>query len=200
VGEETTNRYFDELTRGLASGSISRRKALKLMGAALLGGTLASIPGIAWGAKLKPGGARCKRNEQCASGQCVDGVCAAVACGACPEQCVCVTDLRTGDQTCIQDSFRVEPRCNACRRGEVCVASSNPGQVGCGAPCLITPCGVCPEPCGCETEFFSRDQVCVQEGIRIEQGDCNTACDLLGGEVCVDTGTVGEVGCVAPCP
>jgi hypothetical protein len=43
VSEETTNRYFDEL----ASGSISRRRALRLMGAALVGGLLASMPGIA---------------------------------------------------------------------------------------------------------------------------------------------------------
>jgi hypothetical protein len=43
VGEETTNRYFDELASGLASGSISRGKALRLMGAALVGGTLAFI-------------------------------------------------------------------------------------------------------------------------------------------------------------
>jgi hypothetical protein len=134
VSEQTTNRYFDELASGLASGSISRGKALKLMGAALLGGTLASIPGIAW-AKLKPDGAKCKRNEQCASGQCVDGVCGGGACAVCPEPCVCVTDLRTGAQACIQDAVRIEPRCNACLRGEVCVASSNPGEVGCGAPC-----------------------------------------------------------------
>jgi hypothetical protein len=37
---------FDELARGLASGSVSRRKALGLMGAALVGGVLASIPGV----------------------------------------------------------------------------------------------------------------------------------------------------------
>src|SRR5215218_4195563 len=134
VSQETSNRYFDELASGLASGSISRGKALKLMGAALVGGTLASIPGTAW-AKLKPGGARCKRNEQCASGQCVDGVCAAAACGACPEPCVCVTDLRTGAQACGQDAGRVEADCNACFEGEVCVASSNPGEVLCVAPC-----------------------------------------------------------------
>jgi hypothetical protein len=46
MSEETSNRYFDELTSGLASGSLSRRKALRLMGAALIGGALASIPGI----------------------------------------------------------------------------------------------------------------------------------------------------------
>jgi hypothetical protein len=69
VGQETTNRYFDELASGLASGSISRGKALKLMGAALLGGTLASIPGLACAKPHKPDGAKCKRNKQCASGQ-----------------------------------------------------------------------------------------------------------------------------------
>jgi len=42
VSQETANRTFDELTRGLASGTLSRSKALKLMGAAILGGTLAA--------------------------------------------------------------------------------------------------------------------------------------------------------------
>ena len=197
MGQETSNRTFDELASGLASGTLSRGKALRLMGAAILGGTLASIPGIAWGAKLKPGGARCKRNEQCASGQCVDGVCAATACGACPEPCVCGTDLRTGDQACGQNAVRFEPRCSACLKGEVCVASSNPGQVGCVAPCPITPCGVCPEPCVCGTDLRTGDQTCVQDSFRVE-ADCN-AC-LEGEEVCVASSNPGQVGCVAPCP
>jgi hypothetical protein len=38
---------LDSLARDLANGSISRRKALRLMGGVLLGGTLASIPGVA---------------------------------------------------------------------------------------------------------------------------------------------------------
>jgi Dictyostelium (slime mold) repeat len=105
-----------------------------------LGGTLASIPGIAWGAKLKPDGAKCKRNKQCASGQCVDRVCGGGACAVCPEPCVCETDLRTGDQACIGAEVRVEPRCNACIEGEVCVASSNPGEVGCVATCATPRC------------------------------------------------------------
>jgi hypothetical protein len=195
VARETRERSFDELARGVASGTLSRSKALKLMGAALLGGTLASIPGIAW-AKLKPVGAKCQRNEQCASGQCVDGVCGGGACAVCPEPCVCVTDLRTGAQACIQDAVRIEPRCNACLRGEVCVASSNPGEVGCGAPCPITACGVCPEPCICVTDLRTGAQACGQDFARIE-ADCN-AC--LEGEVCVASSNPGEVGCVAPCP
>src|SRR5918993_5331351 len=38
---------LDELSKGLASGTLSRGKALRLMGAALVGGALASIPGVA---------------------------------------------------------------------------------------------------------------------------------------------------------
>lgn len=47
--ELTEERSFDELTRGLASGTISRGRALKLVGAAFLGGALSifSMPGEA---------------------------------------------------------------------------------------------------------------------------------------------------------
>jgi hypothetical protein len=38
---------LDNVARGLASGTISRREAVRLMGAALLGGALASVPGLA---------------------------------------------------------------------------------------------------------------------------------------------------------
>jgi hypothetical protein len=51
VGATTQQRSLDELAKGLASGTISRRKALRLMGVALVGGALASIPGIAWAAE-----------------------------------------------------------------------------------------------------------------------------------------------------
>jgi hypothetical protein len=38
---------FDELAKGLANGTISRRQALRWMGGTLVGGVLASIPGVA---------------------------------------------------------------------------------------------------------------------------------------------------------
>jgi len=38
---------FDELAKRLASGEVSRGQALRMMGAALVGGALASVPGIA---------------------------------------------------------------------------------------------------------------------------------------------------------
>ncbi len=54
MSEETNGRSFDELAKGLASGEVSRRKALRLMGAALAGGTLASLVGI--GEACRPSG------------------------------------------------------------------------------------------------------------------------------------------------
>ncbi len=45
-----TNREgsFYELAKGLASCNFSRGQALRIMGAALVGGALASFPGAAW--------------------------------------------------------------------------------------------------------------------------------------------------------
>ena len=54
---EAGERTFDELAIGLSNGSLSRGKALRLMGTAIIGGVLASIPGIAEAAPpRKPAG------------------------------------------------------------------------------------------------------------------------------------------------
>src|SRR5215218_9235838 len=71
--------FFDELARGLADGSISRGKALRLMGAALVGGTLASL-GIGEAAGDPPGckraGKHCTRTDQCCGSLvCLSGTC-----------------------------------------------------------------------------------------------------------------------------
>lgn len=47
AASEHQERSFDDLAKGLVSGTISRRGALKLMGGALLGGLLVSIPRVA---------------------------------------------------------------------------------------------------------------------------------------------------------
>jgi hypothetical protein len=71
--EETRGRYFDALAKELASGDVSRGKALKLMGAVLLGGMLASAPTVAG---AKPRANRCRKDKQCPAGTtCVSGVC-----------------------------------------------------------------------------------------------------------------------------
>ena len=73
MSPEARERSFDELARGLASGSISRRRALRLMGGVLVGGTLASLGfgGVA-GAdeECKPTGRKCRKNQQCCSNNC----------------------------------------------------------------------------------------------------------------------------------
>ena len=45
---QTRDHSFDELAKGLANRSLSRRDALKRVGAAIVGGLLASVPGVAW--------------------------------------------------------------------------------------------------------------------------------------------------------
>jgi hypothetical protein len=71
--------FFDELARGLADGSLTRGKALRLMGAAVVGGTLGSL-GIGEASADAPGckraGKNCTRNTQCCSSLvCVSGTC-----------------------------------------------------------------------------------------------------------------------------
>jgi hypothetical protein len=94
---EARERSFDELARGLANGSISRGRALKLMGAALVGGALASLGGVAAADEddqgenedCKRNGKKCKRNNQCCSGICssLTGRCEACSTTNCPGCC-----------------------------------------------------------------------------------------------------------------
>ena len=113
MSQQTTNQSLDELARGLASGNLSRAKALKLVGAALLGGALASIPGIAW-AKPKPAGRKCNHNHQCESGQCVDGVCGGCSLGD------LVTPVGGGDPFCTCNQ-NCQASCADCPEGFTCV-------------------------------------------------------------------------------
>lgn len=63
---------FDALAKGLTESSLSRRRALKLVGATLLGGLLASIPGVAYADRCPPNrqkcGGRCCPRGWCCSG------------------------------------------------------------------------------------------------------------------------------------
>jgi hypothetical protein len=93
MSPEARERSFDELARGLASGSISRGKALRLMGAALVGGLLASMPGVAQAepshcdcaegdqcCKKRDGGGCCGAGESCCGGGCCLSAQGAVCC------------------------------------------------------------------------------------------------------------------------
>jgi hypothetical protein len=47
----TRDRSFDALTRGIASGDLSRRKALSLLGTVVVGGSLSSVSEVAEAAR-----------------------------------------------------------------------------------------------------------------------------------------------------
>jgi hypothetical protein len=117
---ETRESSFDELSRGLASGNLSRGKALKLMGAALVGGTLASL-GIGEAAaddECKPTGKKCRKNAQCCSGNCVNSTCAACPSGStllgstcCPNARVCGSGTSL---TCCPEGQECDDEFGAC--------------------------------------------------------------------------------------
>lgn len=80
----TEEHSFDGLARGLASG-MSRRQALKLLGASLAGGLLALFGGVgaasAADAGCKRPGKKCSTNSQCCSEICANGTCACITVG-----------------------------------------------------------------------------------------------------------------------
>src|SRR5215216_2820811 len=107
---------FDELAKGLASGTLSRGKAIRLVGGALLGAALGSFPGVAWADDCRRLGRECRRDSQCCSKNCVrrgdDKVC------GCPEgksrcglRCV---NLKRNENHC-GECF------NRCAAGQECV-------------------------------------------------------------------------------
>src|SRR3712207_4795555 len=58
--EVGVDHSFDGLAKSLAEGNLSRRRVLRLLGAALVGVITTSIPGVAWAAPC-PHPRRCKR-------------------------------------------------------------------------------------------------------------------------------------------
>ena len=70
-------RSFDDLARSIAGGTMPRRRALRLFGAALAGTVMASIPGVAWAQPCQPAGFRlcgkrcCPEEASCVRGRCV---------------------------------------------------------------------------------------------------------------------------------
>lgn len=64
---------FDQLAMGLADGTLSRRKALRILGGALVGAVLASGRGAALAdTRCKPLLKKCNNNTQCCSGNCIE--------------------------------------------------------------------------------------------------------------------------------
>jgi hypothetical protein len=172
---------LDKLAKGLATGTLSRGKALRLMGAALVGGALASIPGIAL-AKPKPEGAKCKQDKQCASGNCSSSG----TCGPCV----------SGGGACTAD-------------GQCCSGLCRPDRFGGGfcaaVPPICTPS--CPAGCSCEftpdgatTCISCPGELCALRGPVTSCGECcvDESCTPL--EVCTREPILGTLFCAPACP
>ena len=199
---EARERSFDELARGLASGSLSRRKALRLMGGLLVGSTLGSLPGVAWADDddCKRRGRRCTRNRQCCSKNCIENPAGrgGKVCGCptgktpCQEHCVknCTSPKVLDTNTCQCVCPTV-----ACEGGTVnsttCECECAPlktlvnGQcvcptINCGAVGTLNP-NTC--ACECDPEF---PDLCENNSDPNLQGCCPT----LEGTTCVPLGTV----------
>jgi len=181
---------LDSLARGLASGSVSRGKALKLMGATLVGGALASVPGVAWAA---PGG-----NSACAQfceevfpagpgrGECISA--AAQGQGLCfecgpkatdPTRVLCGQVCCASGETCSDNEQCVVPS-NICTE-----ANSSPGG---GADCGNSPSGtiLAGQPCFCRP-LVEGGGACTTNTVGSCSKGCNSNADCPRGTVCGET-------------
>jgi hypothetical protein len=164
----TRERSFDELAKGLANSKLSRRGMLRMLGGALLGGTLASIPGVAWAAK-----------SGCASGVTCKGKCCPVG-ATCTKGarggCTCPTGQTACSGQCV--SLTTNQNCgscgNACSGGKTCqggACACPQGQTDCGGVCVFAACGggstFNPNSCRCECEpgrqYCAVSNTCVRD-------------------------------------
>jgi hypothetical protein len=185
MSPEARERSFDELARGLANGSVSRRKALRLMGAALVGGALASIPGAAFGAPQGNSAcdAFCHENFSGRdAGTCTrQGARGTGPCYSCTAVAGCGPNFSpscTGGQTY---------NCSSCTCAALC-----PAPPACTATC---PCvsgqtcvngNCCPTSRACGTTCCDACSTC-------QDGTCVSSC--AAGQDCLSNGT-----CVTTCP
>jgi hypothetical protein len=159
---DSVTTSFDELAKGLATGTLSRGKALRWMGGALVGAALASVPGVAWANDCRRLGRECRRDSQCCSRNCIrrgdDKVC------GCPER-----QTRCNDR-CVNLN-RNERHCgscfNRCLEGQECVGGEcqcPSGQTCCNGACVSNVCG---------------------PGETFESGTCQCQpCSVSGGVLC----------------
>ncbi len=133
IREDTKEEFsFDELAKGLASGKISRGRALKLVGAAVLGGgVLTLLPGVARGqveaeaAQGCPEGQRAINNRRCPTNSCAAG----------EPGCRCAETVN-GNKRCVRFNREDCPSTDQCDTNEDCAGDEVCIKVGgcCGKP------------------------------------------------------------------
>jgi hypothetical protein len=191
---------LDELAKGLATGTLSRGKAIRWMGGALLGAALASVPGVAWANDCRRLGRECRRDSQCCSGNCVrrgdDKVC------GCPEG-----QTRCNDRCVNLD--RNENHCgecfNPCEEGQECVGGGcegggcPDGTTLCGGNCVNCPPGqiLNSSTCQCDSCPPSGCPACQCFSGTLNQSTCTCECPPDIAARCAANGTDEFRGC---CP
>jgi hypothetical protein len=149
----TEEHSFDELAKGLADGTISRRRALKMLAGALFGGSLlALIPGAAEAASQSVGGGigggggghqrrHHHHHHHHHSGRCPSGTTR-----LCNGTCAIPCDPRTPE---------------SCGGGCVCISETS-GAAYCGSSGTSTPCTTsCDCPTGQFCEQIEPNRFCV---------------------------------------
>jgi Dictyostelium (slime mold) repeat len=183
VSLQTTNHSFDELARGLASGSISRGRALRLMGAALVGGVLGSLGGVAAAdEECKPLDKKCRKDAQCCSGKCESRICVPA----------CQVDIECDDgDACTVDSC-VDGMCVhtliECDDGNACTEDFCIPEIGCVSEEIN-----CDDGNACTEDFCFADQGCVHEEIDCDDGNACTR------DFCIDGMCMHELIVGPPC-
>ena len=210
MATESTESSFDALARGLASGNLSRGKALRLDGGALLGAALASVPGVAWAND------RCSQGQTRCGDRCVNLQTNERHYGSCRNRC-------GPNQTCCKGRCvnlkRNENHCgscsNRCDDGERCVRGECqggcPGTQICGDACCAADesCWSGPEiAICCSNDPFCAGVVTVAgQDVCADYaayGDCNRpTCNMdaecSSGELCVPTFCDPGNRCVPAC-
>jgi hypothetical protein len=195
---------LDELAKGLASGTLSRGKALRWMGGALLGAALASVPGVAWANDCRRLGRQCRRDSQCCSNNCISqGDVKVCACPegktACNERCVNLerNDNHCGEcfNRCDEDVECVEGVCGGsslCPPREECDALSACGPDG-SCCCYLSTEG----PVLCSSECVTCDgyQACTSTAECPAGFFCSrSCCGLFCFPICGETAARSQTG------
>ncbi len=177
---------LDELARGLVSGTVSRGKALRWMGSALVGAALASVPGVAWAA-CPEGQTRC--GERCVSLQTDER-----HCGSCRNRCASNQTCCKGRCVNLQTNERHCGGCfNRCAEGSECVGGvcqCPSGTTLCGGNCVPN----CPSG---QTRDISTCQCGAPCTIPQQPVLCNGQCIYTG---CGPTQTFNPTICECECP
>jgi|SRR5215203_6011413 len=179
---------FDELAKGLANGTLSRGKAIRLVGGALLGAALASVPGVAWADD------RCSEGQTRCGDRCVNLQRNERHCGSCFHRCAegeeCVSGVCQG--SCLSNGGSCTSGSECCSgncKGGTCVASCIPPSV---TPCESSlDCGI---PCGGCGEEVSGGAYC---GGSTLNTPCTTSCDCPTDQFC--RALPGENLCTTVC-